>query len=453
MSTILFRLRGKSDKDIKIMMRLSINRKNVFEVNSGSKINPKDWSTKKNFPIQSTADNKTIGSDLKKLEVFILDELEKDTKKGKNINRDWLQEKTDECVKIIWLQKNPDEHWEENKPKDEEQESREFLINHIQKYIELAPTKEVKGKSALGLAPNTIKKYKTFLNMMIRYEKVIKKQIRFTDIDKYFIESFKSWLLKTENYAMNYAGKQIDHIKTICKDALEYEIPVNKYSTNIRTFKEENDDRYIVTFSFDEIEIIRNTKMPTLSLENAKNWMLIGFEIGQRGGDLLAIDLVNITKRDEKGRIFLSIHQKKTCKWVSVVIHNKNTINIIDNNFPYPISIQKLNEYIKEVASICGFVQMTKGKKFNAELMRKELGTYPKHELTTSHSFRRSFATNWYQIIETSIIMNITGHSRESQFKDYINEREDKEKDAINFADKVEIALEQMQLQNQLKSA
>ena len=65
--------------------------------------------------------------------------------------------------------------------------------------------------------------------------------------------------------------------------------------------------------------------------------------------------------------------------------------------------------------------------------MRKVLGFYPKHELITTHSFRRSFATNYYKKMPTPILIAITGHSKESLFLQYINASEDKDANADLF--------------------
>ena len=65
--------------------------------------------------------------------------------------------------------------------------------------------------------------------------------------------------------------------------------------------------------------------------------------------------------------------------------------------------------------------------------MRKVLDFYPKHELITTHSFRRSFATNYYKQIPTGVLIGITGHSKESLFLEYINKREDKDANADLF--------------------
>ena len=65
--------------------------------------------------------------------------------------------------------------------------------------------------------------------------------------------------------------------------------------------------------------------------------------------------------------------------------------------------------------------------------MRKVLDFYPKHELITTHSFRRSFATNYYKKMPTPILIAITGHSKESLFLEYINKSEDKDANADLF--------------------
>jgi hypothetical protein len=47
--------------------------------------------------------------------------------------------------------------------------------------------------------------------------------------------------------------------------------------------------------------------------------------------------------------------------------------------------------------------------------------------LITSHTTKRSFATNYFEKIETPILMEITGHSRESTFLSYIETHHNEE--------------------------
>jgi integrase len=90
------------------------------------------------------------------------------------------------------------------------------------------------------------------------------------------------------------------------------------------------------------------------------------------------------------------------------------------DGFPDTISGQKFNLYIKEVAKLSGINEPTKGSKVNKETNRKEKGTFPKHQLITSHICRRSFASNLYGELPNMVIMGITGHKTETQFLKYI---------------------------------
>jgi integrase len=67
------------------------------------------------------------------------------------------------------------------------------------------------------------------------------------------------------------------------------------------------------------------------------------------------------------------------------------------------------------------------GLKITQKTRRKEIINAPKYELITSHTMRRSFATNYFGKIETPILMEITGHSRESTFLSYIGTHQNKD--------------------------
>ena len=153
---------------------------------------------------------------------------------------------------------------------------------------------------------------------------------------------------------------------------------------------------------------------------------------------------MNTTKNDFRyntnGNIYLDVTQKKTGKTVTIPIVNQNIVDIIKNDFPHKISTQKLNFYIKKVCEIAKIDEVVEGKRLNPkakkenpETMRKILGFYPKYELITSHSFRRSYCTNYYKIMPTPILIEITGHSKESLFLEYINKSEDKDANADLF--------------------
>ena len=435
MATVQFRIRSKTNKNVSIKIRLSIDRKNVFELNTGFSIYPKDWSESTGLPKQNNPENKLLSNNLKKLDNFILDNLNNDLGKSVLIDSNWLESKINDCFsRVVKTDTN-------------------LLMNHIQYIIDNANTRKVKtnGGFKIGLSASTIKNYTLFKNIISEYQTTIKKQVQFIEITKLFVEKFTTWLINTKKYSTNYSGKQLEILKTVCKDADKNEIPTTPYSRIIENFRESDKDRYIHTLSYAEIEQIKKVNFtneeqlkefkknnPQLTksisitpekLNNARNWILLGCAIGQRGGDLL-----NITgdkfRNNLEGNLFLDLIQKKTDKEVTLIINEPYIIEIIKNCLPKKIPDQKLNEYTKVICKLAGITEMVKGTKLNIETNRKELGMFPKYEFITSHCFRRSFVTNKYKDWDTPTIMDVTGHTKESLVQTYINKRENKDSKA-----------------------
>jgi len=413
MASIQFRIRSNANKNVSIKVRLIIGRNNDIESNTGFSINPKDWSLSTNKPKQNTAENKRLFNDLKKLETFLFENLNQDLGIGVLLDKFWLENKINECFNRI------------------EKTDTGLLVNHIQYIIDNAKTRKIKGRNKLGLSENRVKGYITFKKIIQDYQEIIKKQIHFLDINKPFVEKFTNWLINTRQYSTNYSGKQIDNLKTVCLDAEKMEIPINNQIKFIDSFSESSEERLIVTLSQEELEKIRTTELANKAHINARKWILLGCQIGQRSNDLLAVKKEDF-RFTSKG-IYLDIIQQKTGKPVTIPIVEDYIINIIENDFPYKISSQKLNEYIKEVCKISKIDDIIEGKKINKDTKRKKIDNYPKHELITTHCFRRSFATNYYKRIPTPILMNITGHTKESIFLNYINKNEDKDANADLF--------------------
>jgi hypothetical protein len=64
---------------------------------------------------------------------------------------------------------------------------------------------------------------------------------------------------------------------------------------------------------------------------------------------------------------------------------------------------------------------------------RKKSGTFEKWELVSSHIGRRSFSTNNYGKIPTSLLIGATGHSSEKMFLEYIGKTDSQK--AIQLAE------------------
>ncbi|MDQ6470059.1 tyrosine-type recombinase/integrase [Flavobacterium sp. LHD-80] len=416
MASIKFRLRSNANKNVSIKVRLILGfKKSDLELNTGFSINPKDWSETTGFPKQNNTENKIIFSNLKKLESFLFKSLNGDMGESVVIDSFWLQSKISDCFNRI------------------EKTDEGLITNYIQNIIDTSDFRKVKVKGGYkhGISLSRKNSFIATKNMLLEYQTKIKKQIHFTDINQGLIEKFEHWLLKTKKYAVNTASKHIANIKTVCIEAENKGLKVNSYAKQITIASEREDDRYIQTLSFEELEQIRNAHIISEALQNARKFLLIGTEIGQRGGDLLNITKDNI--RDKDGKIYIDLVQQKTKKAVTIPIGSQYIIEILKNSFPYKITTQKLNEHIKKVCEIAGINTLTEGKIFDVKTGRKEHGMYEKYKLITTHSFRRSFCTNYYKKIPTPVLMGISAHSKESIFRAYINAPDDKDENADLF--------------------
>jgi integrase len=398
MATIKFLLQSKSDAS-NIYVRYSINRATVLKRKTGFILNAKDWSEDKSQPKPNRDDLKIIKSKLDKLAIFINDAHNDGISKGTEFTGDWLQLQIDLFnKKVVTIELD-------------------ILTNYIDKFIADAPYK-TNQKKEIGLSIGRIKNMKLFKNTIMRYQDEVfaGKSILIKNINLLFVEKYKVWLFN-QKYAVNYVGKNIDNIKTICNDAFKNDIETSPQLKNIRSISENNAPENIIYLSEDEQDLIKDVVLTREALINARKWLLLGCLVGQRGGDLLQITEKNI--KEINGSKIIELRQQKTGKLVAVPLL-PDALDIVESGMPYTISLPRFNEYIKDVCEAAGLSNSIIGKKRLKSNSPTVKDFYPKHELITSHVCRRSFASNFYGRIPTPVLMNITAHGTERMFLNYI---------------------------------
>lgn len=398
MAKIKYILQSKSETS-NIYVRYSINRTTVLKRKTGFIINAKDWSVDKAQPKMGREDLKIIKSKLDKLATFINDAHNDGISKGLEFTGDWLQLQIDlfnNKIAVVEL---------------------DVLTNYIDKYIAEAPYK-TNQKKEIGLSTGRIGNLKLFKNVIKRYEEEVLggKSILIKNINLQFVEKYKTWLFD-KGYAVNYVGKNIDNIKTICNDAFKNDIETSIQLKNIKSISENNTPENVIYLSEEEQEKIKNTSLTREALINAKKWLLLGCLIGQRGGDLLNITEKNM--KDINGIKIIELKQQKTGKLVAIPLLPE-ALEIIESGMPYKISLPRFNEYIKDVCQEAELNERIMGRKKPKANSPTVKDIYPKYEVITSHVCRRSFATNFYGRIPTPILMNITAHGTERMFLNYI---------------------------------
>ena len=398
MASVKYLLQSKNDNS-NIYIQFSIGRKQVFKRKTGFIINPLYWSKDKGQPIQKSQETKALKSKLDKLAVFINDAYNSAVSNGIELTGDWLQLQID--------------LFNNKKPKVE----LDKLTEYTQKYIDEAPYKE-NGKNGTGLSKGRIQNLKLFKNTIKRYELEMfsNKSILIKDINLLFVENYKKWLF-AQKYTINYVGKNIANIKTICLDAQKNDFEISSQVKNIKVISESKEPENIIILNEAEQDKIKDAKLIRESLINARKWLLLGCLIGQRGGDLLNITNDNI--KSLNGIKIIELKQQKTGKLVAIPLLPE-ALEIIENGLPYKISLPRYNEYIKDVCEIAEINEPITAKIKETSRNATTIETHPIYKFITSHIARRSFATNFYGRIPTPVLMNITGHGTEQVFLKYI---------------------------------
>jgi integrase len=290
------------------------------------------------------------------------------------------------------------------------------FFSYFDKFIKESEFK-TNDKTKKIYSPATISIYNTALNHLKEYAKSKKKRIDFDTIDLDFYYSYYEYLTKVKKFSENNKGKLIKVIKTVLNDATERGINTNLAfkSKRFKVVSEEVENIYL-----DDSELLELYKLNLTEnkrLERVRDLFYIGCNTGLRFSDLSKIKKENIINNQ--------LHIKDSKKTgVSVVIPLKNEIFEIlkkyDGVFPTSVSNQKMNEYVKE---LCKDIECFKEK---IEIVKikdglKVIEQIEKYKLISTHTARRSFATNCYKKnVPSIVIMGVTGHKTESSFLKYI---------------------------------
>lgn len=240
-----------------------------------------------------------------------------------------------------------------------------------------------------GLKKDTAKGYRNAIQ-------VISKKwpsLTFDQIDRKWRADFMKQM--SSNKA-NYTHAVLKKFKECMQAAYLDGVHKNQYhlSSGFLPPTEKVDTRYL---SMDQINTIYDM-MPQMQdvYKNAAIIFLIGCLSGQRHQTyrLINKDMILMTA----GTRMISMLTEKNNQRVSIPVSDK--LESLLNMKYHDISQQKLNVYIKEVC---------------------RMACVDFYKDISSHTARRSFATNAILAgIDMSLIMKITGHTTESQFRKYV---------------------------------
>lgn len=374
---------------------------------TGEKVQPEYWNGKKQRVKNTTnvPERDAINATLSDLE--------------KEAERFAAETKTRQAFSLVALKAHLETFLGRSRPKMIPLENMGFM-DYVRHYIKASETRTI-PKSGELVHPNTIRKYKSTLAVIEAFAATYPRRVNFDTIDLEFHRDFTEWLQnrphrKGNGYTPNAIGKHIGTIKGFLNAATLDGANKNTVykSQNFNATKEESDSVYLsakevaALFQFDLSGHPR--------LERVRDLFVVGCWTGLRFSDVARLDPEKHVKGD-----YIHIEQYKTGGRVVIPLHPlvRAVFDKYGGRLPKMISNQKFNSFIKEVCKMAGLNErvqrgITRGG-------NRLYLTYQKWELVSSHTARRSFATNLYNDGNQSFdIMQITGHRSEKAFRKYI---------------------------------
>ncbi len=420
MATIRFFTRTiTTDKNalVPIYVRLKSGRKIDIVCKADILVKPDNWSTETQQARQ-------------RADVFRYKTGETEQKGQKGFNdringlrraiEDSLMEAHQEDITSMWLKTTIDKHWHPDK-------YRVSLFSFIEEFIKKSETKP-NPKTGRPVSYKMRREYEVSFQYLRDFAAHQKAPIDFKDIDLDFYDKYVAFLQEKTLIVKNAEGKKQERklaVNTIGKKVQVLKIFLNAARDEGLTTNDKFRSKKFVALS-EEAETIylKETELSTLynydlskrpSLERVRDLFIVGCWTGCRFSDIAQITPENVSEG------FIHLKQYKTGNKVVIPLHPVVTaiINKYGGRLPEPISNQKFNEELKVIAELAEINGIT-----HKAITRGGIKTskaFKKYELVTTHTARRSFATNLYKSGFPSLsIMAITGHHTEAAFLSYI---------------------------------
>lgn len=395
MISLNFYLKNKKAKRKTLVLVFVHYQKSRIKLSTGLSIDPKHWHNKKQQAKTNMPGAITFNKKLEQIEVSIL-KLYNQLESQKTFSLALLKRRLLNVKQSTVKQQsiNKDFHW------------------FAKKYI--AESQTIKSLS-------TYNKTKNVYQLLCDFETWNGKRIEFENINLDFYYTAQRYFLESRQYSNNYFGAIIKVLKTILNEATE-----RGYNKNLlfksKKFKRVNEDVDNIYLSRKELEMLYQLDLSkhTQSLNAARDLFLIGCFTGLRFSDMSKLQ-----DRHFIDESYIQIATQKTNDLVVIPLHpyikaiRQKYQKPNDSGLPSAFANPTMNRLVKVVGQLAGIdqtvsVRKTKGGK------RYEI-TKPKYEFISTHTARRSFATNAFLAgIPPISIMKITGHRTEKAFMSYI---------------------------------
>ena len=380
MPSVRYTLRSKSTNPSVIMGRLYYDGKE-FVFSTKYSINPKNWNQKKNRVSPNERFFEDINQFLAEEESRVLELYGKLRREGVEMNNNIIRKALEGDGGTV------------------------TLYSHIESVIK--HRKENGNKSRDGKDHRLIQYNLAFNRLKDFAAQKYKRDLSFNDIDLDFYNKYIKWL-RDYPYAESTIGKEVKVLKRFLNLATIE--GVNKKMTyKSSEFKAPDKQVKHVYITEEEVNKLFEIQLSGY-LEKARDIFIIGCRTGLRVSDYSRCVSDNV---ENSGLICID-ETEKTGEPVYIPLHWQVKA-ILDkyNGLPPLISDQRLNIYLKKLCEKAGFSQMVKDTRQGRNKPEGSGEFVPKHELITTHTARRSCATNMYVAgFDIYFIQGVLGHNK-----------------------------------------
>jgi integrase len=274
---------------------------------------------------------------------------------------------------------------------------------HFNKFLE---------DSKLTKRNSTYSNYCKLKNYLELYQETYKLQLDFDSFNHSFYNNYRKMFIKKQ-LSDNYFGNQIRDLKAVLNAAIDtgHNSSLVYKSKFFKTIRHDNNAVYLTE---DELKKLIDLSLVNRVLQNCRDAFIIGAYTGTRYSDLKALNSSSLING------YISYKSVKTNQPVKVPIHPAiNDILVKRGGFPKVVDLSDFNKQIKKVCKLAEIespvvMESVIGGKIHTDAK-------PKHQLVSSHTMRRSFATNLHlKGIPYRYIMLMTGHRSTKSLESYL---------------------------------
>lgn len=278
-----------------------------------------------------------------------------------------------------------------------------------------------------SLKKGTLRQLKVYQTRVKKFQNENGK-VYIDDVNKKFSLLMQKWC-DDNLYDHNTKVKTIKVIRTVCSHAKEFGVETHPEMEDIAKGLKYKKG-VIIYLDFEEIKAIKETEILDEQLIVARDWLIVSCFTAQRISDFLKFissDLVVL-----EGEKFIDIRQEKTEAPIYIPVHDE-VLRILEKRngeFPPPFSesvASNENYYNRLVKIVCkraGITNIVTAKVKNKKTNRYELVEVPKYKAISGHVGRRSFASNYYGLLDNSLIRVFTGHKSDRELRNYVGKKE-----------------------------